>query len=146
MAVSAREIKVQIPDEEMANPIAFIGRVLTTRFDESLIDLPARVVIDMPDGPITITGDVTISPAVISHNDLLITTVEPEPPITPANPRVRQSSSLLVDTTGDERRRASAQALLGVLEQLQVPVADQIDIIRQLHRAGHLHGEIIIND
>lgn len=145
VALSAREVELAIPEEEMVNPIAFLGRVLTTRFDESLIDLPARIIISEPDGPITLTGDVTISPAVISHNDLVITTIEPEIPVTPANPRVIQSSSLMVDTTDDERRRASANDLLRVLEQLQVPVADQIDILKQLHRAGNLHGELIIN-
>lgn len=143
-AWSAREVELTIPTDEMANPIEFIGRVLTTRFDESLVDLPARVVISEPDGPITITGDVSISPAVISHNDLVVTTVEPEFPPTPANPRVTQSTSLMVDTTGDERTRASAAELLQVLEQLQVPVGDQIEILKQLHRAGHLHAELII--
>lgn len=138
-----RTVMVKIRDFDLANPAGFISTVMKIRLDESLLDLPAKVVVNSARGSIVVTGAVTISPAVISHKNLVVTTVQPPIPITPENPRIEQGTFAGIDTTGDERGNAQVQDLLAALRQLDVSVQEQIDILKLLHSAGHLHAEFI---
>ncbi len=139
-----RTVVVDIPDADLSRPSGFLSSMLTIVLDESLLDLPARVVINEREGSIVLTGDVTISPTVVSHRDLVVTTVTPEIPADELPPRIEDESSEVVATdAADDRGLAKAEDLLKALRKLDVPVGEQITIIKQLHRAGHLHGELI---
>lgn len=144
VARDERTVVVEIPDADLSRPSAFISSMLTITLDETLLELPARVVINEDAGSIVLTGNVTISPSVVSHRDLVVTTVTPEVAPTPQRPRVERGSATVVGT-GDESEPAAARAadLLEALRALSVPVSDQIVILKQLHRGGQLHGELI---
>src|SRR5690606_19606832 len=107
--------------------------------------LPARVVCDTQTGAILITGDVRVSPVAITHKHLSISTVFPVVPPTPAEPRIQESRWVGVETEATEAESTRLQDLLDAMDRLDVDVGDQIQILRMLHSAGKLHGELIIN-
>lgn len=140
-----RTVVVEIPDADLADPGAFIASMQTITFDETLLKLPARVVINRDAGSIVLTGNVRVSPAVVSHRELTVTTVVPEIEPVPEAPRLDVDSSVAIASeTSDERGLGMAQDLLNLMRRLDVPVDDQIEIIEQLHAAGNLHAELII--
>lgn len=143
-AMDAKSVRVRIPDAELGNPANFIGNILSIQLDPSLLTLPARVIVNERTGSIVVTGDVEISPTVISHRDLVVTTITPPIIATPDTPRVERSNVTAVDTTNDERRAARLEDLLEAMKALNVPVADRIAILSQMHAIGHLHAEFVI--
>ncbi len=143
-AVDSKTVRVRIPEPELSNPANFIGNILNIQLDPSLLSLPARVIVNERTGSIVVTGDVEISPTVISHEDLVVTTITPPAPPTPDNPRVELANVTAVDTTGDERRAARLEDLLEAMKALDVPVEDRIAILSQMHAIGHLHAELVI--
>lgn len=144
VALDERTVVVEIPEPDLGRPSEFISSMLTISFDESLLELPARVVINEEAGSIVLTGNVTISPSVVSHRDLVVTTITPEAPPTPLQPEIEQDTSEVISTAdGDDPGLARAEDLLSALRALDVPVADQVVILKQLHRGGRLHGELI---
>lgn len=143
-AVDAMTIDVVIPEVERGNPSKFISRVLTATFSPSLLRLPAQVVVNPRTGSIIVTGNVEVSPVVIVHKDLVVTTSTPAPVPTAANPQVRTSRATTIATTGRQSERTRIQDLLQAFKQLDVPVDDQINILSQIHRTGRLHGALVV--
>jgi len=140
-----RTVVVEIPTADLHDPSAFISSMLTITLDETMLRLPARVIINEAAGSIVLTGNVRVSPAVVSHRDLVVTTVTPQLEPTPEAPGVdTDSSTMLSSETDDERGLASANDLLAMLRKLDVPVESQAEILKQLHAAGHLHAELIL--
>ena len=143
-AVDSKTVRVRIPEAELANPANFIGAVLSIRLDPSLLDLPARVVVNERTGSIVVTGDVRISPSVISHRDLVVTTVTPPVEPTAENREVSRTDVTAVGEAGTSRQTARLEDLLEAMKALDVPVEDRIQILAQMHRAGRLHAEFIV--
>ncbi len=139
-ALDPKNVIVRIPRPELGNPAGFISRVLN--LDVVLPPTEARVTINERTGTIIITGDVEIGPVAISHQGLTITTVKPELPPSPSAPRIETSNFVAVDSRREGGTRLSE--LIDTLNQLQVPAADRIAIIKMIHRTGKLHAELII--
>jgi len=137
-AMDDRSVVVEIPDEELVNPIRFIADLQKIRFDASLLSIRPRIVINERAGVITITGNVVIRPSVVASGSLVVTTTEPEIPATLDNPLITQSNSTTVSTTADERAGAQAQALLDAMRRLEVPVQQQIEIFKNLQESSAL--------
>ena len=93
-------------------------------------------------GTMVVTGDVEISPVVISHKGLTITTVQPAPVGTPRNPVLTDKSMVSIDTTNQGGARL--QDLVNALEQLKVPAEDRIIIVKELYKTGKLHAKLIV--
>jgi len=140
-ALDDRTVRVRIPPAEQRDPAAFISDILSIRFDPSLLSLPARVVINEREGVIVVTDDVEISPTILAHGDLMITTVSQQA----APGAVQTSRWATLDTTSDEGQSTRLQDLLSAFKQLDVPVNDQIAILMELHRSGALHAELVID-
>ena len=87
------------------------------------------------------TGDVEISPVVISHNGLSISTVMPPQQATPRNPIVTDHEAIAISTT--DQPNGNLQDLVAAMEQLKVPALDRIQIIEELYKTGKLHAELI---
>jgi flagellar P-ring protein precursor FlgI len=133
-ALDSRSVRVRIPDEELADPANFISDIISVEFDASLMDLPARVVINERDGVIVATGDARVSPMVVSQGDLVVTTVsEPE------------SAEKEAPTLATGEQDAKVEDLLAAFRELDVAIRDQIRIIMELHRTGRLHAEVVID-
>jgi len=144
-ASDERSVRVKIPQPEMADPANFIADIMGVRFDPSLLSLPAMVRVNEREGVIVVTGNVQISPVLITHKDLVITTVTPPPQPTEVNPQVDQERWSSLATSQNEVETARLDDLLGAFKRLNVPVEDQIAILTQLERTGRLHAELIFD-
>ena len=141
-AIDGKTVVVQVPPAERADPAAFISQIMQAYIDQSQINTGARVVINEKTGTIVMTGDVQISPAIVSLHGLVITTMTPAPPPTPEAPRVSRDTFATVDPAA--RGGANLASLLQAFNQLKVEGKDRIDIIKQLHRSGKLHAQLIL--
>lgn len=141
--VDDRTIRVTIPDSERDNRAGFVGDVLSADVTTSLLGLPAQVVCNRRTGVIMVTGDVEISPGLIAHKDLVITTTTPPPQPTPAEPLVETSRFAAVETRARPSERAKLTDLVAAFKQLDVPTLQQIDILQTLHESGRLHAKFI---
>ncbi|MCX5662769.1 MAG: flagellar basal body P-ring protein FlgI [Planctomycetota bacterium] len=140
-AVDPKNVTVDVPAFERTDPAAFISQILLTYIDPSQIGVGARVVINERTGTIIVSGEVQISPVIISHKGLTITTITPAPEPTPANPITDQQGFAALDP--DKRGGAKLADLLAAFNQLKVEGADRVAIIRELHRSGKLHATLI---
>ena len=140
VALDPKNIVVTIPQSERARPDSFISRV--RQLPVPLLPTEARVQINERTGTMVVTGDVEISPVVISHKGLTITTVEPPPAPTPRNPVLKTKEVIPLDTTA--RGGAKLQDLVNALEQLKVPAEDRIVIVKELYKTGMLHAKLIV--
>jgi flagellar P-ring protein FlgI len=139
-AVDPKNILVKIPQVDLERPEGFMARV--QRLDLYLVPSEARVQINERTGTMIVTGDVEISPVVISHRGLTISTIDPVPVGSPRNPLVNTQDVIAVDTT--KAGGAKLQDLVGALEQLKVPAEDRITIVKELHKTGKLHAKLIV--
>lgn len=139
IAVDAKNVVVTIPPAERSNPNNFVGRVL--RLPVPTLAGEARVRINHRTGTIVLSGDVTISPCIISHKGLTISTMEPDLPPTPARPVLREHDFIAIDPAG--QGGAALKDLLASLDQLKVPASERISIVKELHKIGKLHAKLI---
>jgi len=141
VAVDPKNVVVQIPASERDRPDTFISNIL--RLPVPVVASEARVRINDKTGTIIVTGDVEISPVVISHKGLTITTVNPPPVASPRNPLISTKQEVTIDTTNQGGARL--QDLANAFDQLKVPAEDRIDIIKELYETGKLHAKLIID-
>ncbi|HYE19120.1 MAG TPA: flagellar basal body P-ring protein FlgI [Tepidisphaeraceae bacterium] len=141
VAKDAKTVIVSIPKEERERPDAFISRIQRLPVPSQLLSTEARVVINTKMGSVVMTGDVEISPVVISLRGLTITTVTPAPKATELTPITTERTAVALDTTG--AGGAKLNDLLAVFDQLKVPAEDRITIIKELHKTGKLHAKLI---
>ncbi len=144
MAHDPKNIIIQVPEREWGNPGTFISQILETQLDSSLVRTEARVIINQRTGTIVMTGNVQMSPVVISHESLTITTITPQPKITPENPKIDQHDFVGIDPTNAGGNRFND--LLAAFNQLKVPMQDRIDIIKEISKTGRLHARLILED
>ncbi len=138
IAIDAKNIIVTIPTNERQHPDSFIARI--QQLPVQLLSTEARVTINEHTGTIIMTGDVEISPVVICHNGLSISTVTPQPIPTMRNPLVTEHDTVAVST---DETNGNLQDLVNAMEQLKVPAQDRIDIIKELYKTGKLHAKLI---
>lgn len=141
-AIDAKNVVIQVPDYERVDPAAFISNILTSYVDPSQITSGAKVVINERTGTIIVSGDVQISPVIISHRGLTITTITPTLEPTPAAPQSRTDDFVPVDP--EKRGGAKLADLLQAFNQLKVEPADRIAILKEIHRSGKLHAQLVI--
>ena len=141
VAVDAKNVVVTIPAADRARPDSFIARV--QRLPVPQLPSEARVAVNEKTGTIIVTGDVEVSPAIISHKGLTISTVDPKPVGTPRAPVVNQKDVVAMDPA--QQGGAKLQDLALAFDQLKVPAEDRIFIVKELHRSGKLHAKLIVN-
>ncbi len=139
-AVDPKNVLVTIPAIEQQRPDSFISRV--QRLTVQTVASEARVQINERTGTLIVTGDVEISPVVISHRGLTISTIDPQPVPTPRTPVVNTKEVVSLDTAN--AGGAKLQDLVGALEQLKVSSQDRITIVKELHKTGKLHAKLIV--
>ncbi len=140
IALDPKNVVVLIPTNEQLRPDSFISRV--QRLPVPLLPTEARVQINERTGTMIVTGDVEISPVVISHRGLTISTINPAPVPTPRTPVLTQRGVIAIDTTLNGG--AKLQDLVNALDQLRVPAEDRITIMKELYKTGKLHAKLIV--
>lgn len=143
-AVDDRVVIVRVPDEERGAPANFLADILSIRFDPSLLDLPARVVVNEKDGVIIATGQARFSPVSISVPGVMISTLTGEAPEEGEEAPIAAPSAR-VPSNEDEGVTGKVEDLLAAMRQLNLPIGEQISIVHQLQRAGALHAELVMN-
>jgi flagellar P-ring protein precursor FlgI len=140
-----RTIRLSVPDDERETFAAFISEVMQTPVNPRQFGLPAMVIANTRTGSIVVTGSVQISPTVITHNDLVLTTTLPALVPTPATPLIENARWAGVETAADENDMARLDDLLAAFKQLDIGSKAQIQILKDLHRSGSLHARLIID-
>lgn len=143
--IDDRTIRLTVPPEELETYPAFISDVMQTLIDPKQFGLPAMVIANTKTGSIVVTGNVSISPAVITHDDLVLTTTLPAPVPTPEQPLVESDRWAPLQTAANQNDMARLDDLLAAFKQLDVDPVKQIEILRDLHRSGSLHARLIID-
>ena len=149
VAIDPKNVVVRVPEAERARPDSFVSRV--QRLPVPLVADEARVRINERLGTVVITGDVEISPVVVSMNGLTIsTTADPVDPVVvgPGDPfgtppaEDPRGNFVPVATAASDRQRAKLRDLIDALDALSVPAEDRISILKELHRTGKLHAKL----
>jgi len=144
IVIDDRNIRIDIPQDQRSNPAAFVAEIMGYQIDQRDLGLPAKIVINRDTGVILVTADVRIGPVAITHKNLSITTILPEPIPTPEQPRVKQDAWTGISTNARQGEMARFEDLMAAMERLDVPVADQIEILQSLHKTGRLQAQLII--
>jgi flagellar P-ring protein precursor FlgI len=139
-ALDPKSVEVIIPPAERERPDGFISRVQL--LPVTLVPSEARVQVNDRTGTIVLTGDVEISPVVISHKGLTISTIDPAPVPSPRQPVITERNAVALDTTS--AGGAKLQELLNALDTIKVPAEDRIAIVKELHKTGKLHAKLIV--
>jgi flagellar P-ring protein precursor FlgI len=139
-AVDPKNVIVAIPSAERGRPDGFISRVQL--LPVTLLPTEARVQVNDKTGTIIMTGDVEISPVVISHKGLTISTIAPPPIPTPRAPIITDHNAIALDTTNQGGTKL--QELLNALDAIKVPAEDRIAIIKELYKTGKLHAKLVV--
>lgn len=141
-AIDQKNVLIDVPVYERTDPAAFISQIMQTYVDPSQIGTGARVVINERTGTIIVSGDVQISPVIISHKGLTITAVTPPITPTPQNP-IRESQPF-VGLDPQARGGARLTDLLAAFNQLKVDAPDRIAILKEMHKSGKLHAQLVL--
>lgn len=141
-AVDAKNVVVHVPEAEQRDPAGFISQVLEAYLDPSQVGSGAKVVINERTGTIVVSGDVEVSPVIISHKGLTITTITPQREPTVNDPAIDVENFVAVDPA--DRGGAKLADLLAAFNGLKVPAEDRIDIIKLIHKSGKLHATLIL--
>ncbi len=141
-AIDQKNVLVKLPDYALKDPASFISQVLQIYVHPDQITSGARVVINEQTGTIVVTGDVEISPVIISHKGLTITTITPARVPTPEEPMAEDRTFIAVDP--QNRGGTKLGDLLEAFNQLKVDAHDRIEIIKTIAKSGKLHATLII--
>lgn len=132
-AVGPKNVRVRIPEYELASPSGFISRVLQTRLFVTP-EQAARVVINRTTKSISFTGSVTISPTVLQIPGLGTVSVGGGQATTAAG---------VVGLDTQQAGGTPFQELLSTLSRLQIPPEQMVAAVEHLHRTGTLNAQLV---
>ena len=134
-AIDAKNLLVNVPLRQQADPTPFLGQMLSMHVHTSLISRGARVILNQREGSIVIVGDVQLRPTVVSYPGLTIATGAA------AAPRPGSEGFVGLDPEGEGG--ADMEALLRAMNQLQIPAADRIAVVRRLAKANAIAADVV---
>lgn len=137
-AISPGVVEVKVPEQYVTDPVRFLSLLLSVGIDNPHTE--ARVVVNVKSETIVVTGEVEISPVVISHKNLTVQVGNDF--LLEAAPQARFVPLIDRDESQSPQR---LDDLVKALNQLRVPTSDIIQILRELHRSGKLHAVYIEN-
>jgi len=142
MAVDRSNVLVRLPPTARRNPAPFLAHIET--LDLVMPPSEARVIVHRESGSVIITGDVEISPVVMTFKGMTISTMTPEPKPTPEAPVIEEKQFAPLDPA--RRGGSKLKDLVEALNSLKIPAADRVHIIEQLHRMGKIHAKLIVEE
>jgi flagellar P-ring protein precursor FlgI len=157
-AVDQKNIVVQMPDYQRRDPAGFISQILQIYLDPAHVSTGARVVINEKTGTIVVSGDVQISPVIISHKGLTITTLtgqqdgqgQGQQGQNAANPQGQgqgqgqQQEQRFIKLDPQDRGGTDLANLLDAFNRLKVDAQDRIEILKLMEKSGKLHGKLVM--
>lgn len=134
---SGTQVQIRLPMADRATPAKFISYIEGIFIDASLLQEIARIVIDREAEIIVATNAVTVRPSAFAIQSIGVRMAATDGPWRglgagdPATPG------------GGDRAVQRLNDLLATLDQLRVPVSDQIELIHSLQQAGAITAEIV---
>lgn len=142
--IDDRIVRISVPEADRGALPQFLDFIMTRRVrDPDLLKLPARVIVNREAGAIVATANVDISPVGVAHHALQLTVTQPAPVATPQAPITTDEQWTGLSSTPEGGAMAKLTDLLAALRALQMPVAQQIEILEMMHQSGALHAEFI---
>lgn len=157
-AVDQKNVYVEVPKYERKDPAGFISQILQIYLDPAHVSTGARVVVNERTGTIVMSGDVQISPVIISHKGLTITTLtggdqnnQNNAAGGAAGPNQNQNQNgqdeqeqrfIKLDPQG--RGGTDLGKLLDAFNRLKVDAQDRIEILKLMEKSGKLHGKLVM--
>jgi flagellar P-ring protein precursor FlgI len=129
-AIDQVQVEIAIPSNYSDNPALFASRLLDTRLYRPQTD--TKVIINERKEALIIGADVEIGPVAVMHKNRLIQVGD-----------TLVNEAVGFDPAGDGAK-PKLTALVDALNNLKVPTADVIDIIKMLKHKRALFGELII--
>ena len=130
-AIDQVKIEVAIPPSYADRPALFASLLLATRLIPPQVD--TRVIINDRKQALIIGGDVEIGPVAVMHKNRLIQVGDQQ-----------VNEAVEFNPRGLDTSKTKLASLVEALNQLKVPTADVIDIIKMLKHKRALFGELII--
>jgi flagellar P-ring protein precursor FlgI len=158
-AVDQKNVIVQVPQYEQRDPAGFISQILQIYLDPSHVSSGARVVVNERTGTIVVSGDVQISPVIISHKGLTITTLtgqnqgqgggqQPQQPQQAQQGQnqqgQQQQEQRFIALDPQQRGGTDLASLLKAFNRLKVDAQDRIEILKLIEKSGKLHGQLVM--
>jgi len=134
--ISPGVVEVRIPKTYYPVPVEFVSTVLAVTILNP--NIQAKVVINSRTGVILISGEVEMSPTLITHPNLRIQIGN-----NVAGTPVSNGGFVNLSDPQNSQKSQQLKQLLDALNELKVAPKDIIDIIRELHHSGKLHAELI---
>ena len=143
-ALDERIVRITVPEADRGSMVAFVKFIMSRRVrDPALLNLPARVIVNERTGSIVATADVDISPVGVTHELLSFTVTQPPLEATELNPITTQERWAAVASGVAEAEVAKLSDLLSALRALDVPVREQIELLRMMNKAGAVHAQFL---
>ena len=139
LAVDSRNIVVLIPAQQRNDLASWISDIERTRI--LMESNEARVTVNRTGGTIVLTGDVRISPVIVSQAGMTITVANALPDGTV--PLAATTQQRFVGVEAGAKAGAKVGELLEALNRLDVPFEKRVSILEEIHRAGKLHAPIL---
>ena len=132
-------VAVSIPPSYHDDPESFIAVVLDVRIEAAVSD--ARIIVNKTTNTVVISGEVELSPVIVTHKGLKIEVTEEEAA------RIDAFVALVDNQPAPNGGPVAPQdkklaQLLGAMEQLKLPAEDIIDVMLNLEKSGRLHGRV----
>ncbi len=123
-------IEVRIPEHHRPAVVEFVAQVLDVVVDEP--STQAKVIVNAKSGVVLISGEVVISPVIISHKNLTV-----EVGAAPGGPT---NGPFVPIQDPQSAQTTQLDDLIAALNELRVSTDDIVSIVRELHRSGKLHA------
>lgn len=144
-AVDERTVRVVIPEAERSEKAGFIADVLSADVTLGELDLPATIIYNAKRGSIIVDGDVSIGAVAITHANLAVTTMTPQPAATVQNPRVETNRWAELSPGARTSEKARLSDLMAAFKALDIPTTEQIAVLEMLHKMGKLQAKMIVD-
>jgi len=140
-----KTVTLQFSPKSKSNPTELLAQIMTINMDTNLLQTPARVLINQDAGVFTVTGNVEISPFLLTARGMTISRIEPAPVGTAQNPIQRTDRQVLVgaEKSGSAAAKARLQDLLDAFAAMDVPFDDRVEILYEMKKIGVLHAQLI---
>jgi len=151
IALDSTTVRVQVPDDEEGDHVAFIARVQEL---EVMPDTPARIVINERTGTIVATAQVRISACAVSHGALSIS-ITGSQDVSQPNPGSRTGNTAVTSRTDTKINESKVQLITlqdmptvdkvaAGLNAIGVTPRDMMAIFQAMKQAGALQAELVL--
>ncbi|MCC7291602.1 MAG: flagellar basal body P-ring protein FlgI [Phycisphaerales bacterium] len=137
LAIDSKNIVVMVPQVQYDDPASFIRDI--TQLPLLMDSNEARVTINRQLQTIVVSGDVKISPTVVSHQGLTLTVAAPA---NNAAPTAGAEPQVFVPLDEAAARQSNMNQLLEALNRLKVPFDSRVQILVTLEQSGNLHAKV----